>query len=200
MARSFLILSVISFTLLHSLSGCGPKKGSALAPRETTSKSASNTKSGPIESEPEKLKKIYYADLQVLIETSTEGICADSLRLNEALSQEFMVSLSEGKVSSRYPLDYYALNVQMKAMGFDNFESNFTALDGVVPEAAPYQFRVRRRPGNFIDLFYLGETFRMQLTQTPVYSFKMKEERSAACTVNHVLNIFADRVGYYEKN
>lgn len=208
MVRGILIIFVLGF-----VQACSSRAKTQLTkPLNVSQKEAANSKvSEAVDPEETKQRKIYFADLQIVIETSTEGICADSLRKTWDFQEPVKVKLLEPAEGSSDPVrlerlfgkksvEYYALNVQAKMMGFDAGDASFSALDGVVPEGAPYQMRIRRRPGNFIDLFYLGQTFRMQLTQTPVYSFSMREERTAACSVIHNLNIFSDNAGYYEPN
>lgn len=206
-----MVRSILIALTLVLIQGCSSRAKTQLVKPTNVSQTEAGNAKAPETVDPDETKqrKIYYADLQIVIETSTEGVCADSLRQTWNFQEPLKVKLLEPAEGTTDPIrlersfgkksvEYYALNVQAKMMGFDAGDASFSALDGVVPEGAPYQMRIRRRPGNFIDLFYLGQTFRMQLTQTPVYSFSMHEERTAACSVIHNLNIFSDRAGYYE--
>jgi hypothetical protein len=151
--------------------------------------------------DPEISNRLYFANLQVVIETTTEGVCLDSMRRDLNIEQNFRVELTENKELKRLEgprsVDYYALNMIVQRLGFDSGRSQFSVLDGIVPEGAPYEIRVRRRPGNVIELYYLTEVFRMQFSQAPVYSFKTTEERGGNCIVTHTLNIFAENAGFY---
>jgi hypothetical protein len=148
----------------------------------------------------QKPMKFYFADLQILVQTNPLSKCDDVKRLSEGRSNEFSAEVnSDGKFVRKLgpkTVQYYALNVKLQKMGFDEAQYAFSVLDGVVPEWAPHGMRVRRRSGNFIDLYYLGNVFTLQLKQSQVYSFKAVEKRGN-CDLEHDINIFAENSGFY---
>ncbi len=147
-----------------------------------------------------KPRKIYFSDLQFVVETEPDGLCADSNRITEKQVAEPKVELnSDNRVvrkAGKNSVQFYALNVVFQKIGFDNAHYQFSVLDGVVPDNAPHGMRIRRQQGNFIYIYYLDQTFKLQLSQAPVYSFTALEKRGS-CTIKHSVNLFADRSGYY---
>lgn len=150
---------------------------------------------------PAKPRKLYFSDLQMVVETVPEGSCPDDQRITERVEEGFKVDLGSDKKllrkNGKRSVEFYALNVNVQKIGFDNGKYSFSVLDGMVPENAPHKMRVRRRPGNFIDIYYLEEVLKLQLNQAPIYSFTAVEKRGK-CTINHNINIFAENQGYYE--
>jgi len=146
-------------------------------------------------------RKIYFADLQIVDETLTEGSCPDDQRITERRQEDFKTEFRADKKvfrkNGKKSVEYYALNLNLQKVGFDTARYSFTVLDGVVPEIAPHNMRVRRNIGNFIHIYYLDEVFKLQLKEAPVYSFTAVEKRGS-CTIKHNVNIFAENQGYYE--
>lgn len=150
--------------------------------------------------EPPKPRKLFFADVHIVAEVKPEGSCADELRIAERVEEGFRVELNDEKQlvrkAGRKSVEYYALNVVFQKIGFDTARYQFSALDGVLPESAPHKMRMRRHPGNVLEIYYLDEVFKIQLNQSPVYSFTAKESRGK-CTLIHALNVFAENNGYY---
>lgn len=144
--------------------------------------------------------KFYFSDIQILVQTNPLSKCEGVKRLTDGRSDEFSTAInSDGKFVRKLgpkTVQYYALNVKLQKMGFDEAEYSFSVLDGVVPEWAPHGMRIRRRSGNFLDLYYLGNVFTLQLKQSQVYSFKAVEKRGD-CELEHDINIFAENSGFY---
>ena len=145
-------------------------------------------------------RKLFFADIHIVAEVKPEGTCADEHRITERVEEGFKVELTEDKRLLRKlgkkSVDYYALNVVFQKLNFDTGRYQFSVLDGVVPDMAPHKFRIRRRPGNILDLYYLDQVFNIQLNQSPVYSFTAKETRGK-CELTHTLNVFTEKNGYY---
>lgn len=144
--------------------------------------------------------KYYFSELQILVQTNPLNDCSQAKKLEGGRSDNFSVEISpEGRFVRKLgpkTVQYYALNVRFQKMGFDEVQYAFSVLDGVVPDWAPHNLRIRRRPGNFIDVYYLSEVFTLQLSQSQVYSFKTVEKRGS-CELEHDINIFAENSGFY---
>lgn len=182
---SFLVGACASKT---SLNGGGPSPQAL----------ATNTVSAP---KKEAATKFYFAEVQILSETSPEGDCPESFRMNENLHQEPRVKLDElGELDSQDALDfkYFAAQVNLELMGFDSSKYSFSVIDGVVPKSIPFGLKLRRTPGQVLELKFLSEVLSMKLLSTPVYTLSAVEKRGP-CTIKHNINIFAERVGYFKK-
>jgi hypothetical protein len=145
--------------------------------------------------------KFYYADLQILTETSLEGECADEKKMNEDLHLDPLVSLnekSELELAKAAQFKYFATNVNLDVIGFDSAKYSYSCLDGIVPKAIPFGFHVRRTPGQILELKFLDQTVEMKLLTTPNYSFSATEKRGD-CVIKHNVNVFAEKVGYFRK-
>jgi hypothetical protein len=179
------------------LTSCAAKNSAAESSSSLDSPTAAVDGS---QSSNQKPVKFYFSDLQILVQTNPLSKCDDVKRLSDGRSDEFSAEVnSDGKFVRKLgpkTVQYYALNVRLQKMGFDEAQYAFSVLDGVVPEWAPHGMRVRRRSGNFIDLYYLGNVFTLQLKQSQVYSFKAVEKRGS-CELEHDINIFAENSGFY---
>ena len=93
---------------------------------------------------------------------------------------------------------YFASNVAVELIGFDSGKYVFSVLDGIVPKTVPFEMRVRRTPGQVLELHFLDAVIPMKLLTTPIYTFSATEKRGA-CTIKHNVNVFAERVGYFKR-
>lgn len=145
--------------------------------------------------------KFYYADLQILTETSVDERCSEDVRVTEDLHLKPFVRLNEQdeiQLSEGMDFKYFATNVNLEVIGFDQSKYSFSSVDGIVPRSIPFGLRLRRTPGQILELRFLDQVIEMKLLTAPIYTFSATEKRGQ-CTVTHNVNVFTEKVGYFKK-
>lgn len=186
------VLSVISVA-----ASCSPKKVNLTeVPVPQASNEVKVSPPSPSES-PNK----YFSDVQILVETKPEETCADSNKIVEVSTLPFRASLNEMNEILSEPKDLFksfVVNVTLEIIGFDSGKYTFTAPDGMIPARVPFQMKLRRTPGNVLELRYLDQVVPMKLLTTPIYTFTATETRGD-CKIAHHVNVFSERAGYFKK-
>lgn len=142
--------------------------------------------------------KPYFSEIQILTESVEGEGCSSDVRRSESLIEEFSARINEeGKlvVGNQKP-ERFVLNVQLRAIGFDQSQYQFSVVDAAREEALPYGIQMRMRPGGSLELQFLDTTARIRLDRTPVYTFSAVEQR-AGCTITHNVNLFSENAGKY---
>jgi len=148
---------------------------------------------------PKRGNRFYYSAVQILTETVKGSDCKVEQSLTEKKENDYVVVIDETGApqfpSGRIPF-YYVLNLNIQAIGFDNSVYRFSVTDGIVPKEAPYGLKIRRRPGNIIQMEYLDKVIDMNFKSIPIYTFIASEKRGA-CTIAHNVNLFTEKSGYH---
>ncbi len=144
--------------------------------------------------------RFYFSELQILTETAPESGCTEEQKKRDDLHEEWKIWLDEaGSLAASEDFKYFGVNVTLESMGFDASKYYFSVLDGRMPKLNPFNIRLRRTPGQILELTFLDQVVPMKLLTTPIYTFSATEKRGD-CVIKHNVNVFTEKVGYFKKS
>ncbi len=145
--------------------------------------------------------KVHFVELQILAETIAPSGCESVVLVNDFDSEDFAAYLTEfGEVvwtGDQEPNS--VINLDFRAIGFDETMLRLSFVDGKPGARVPYQLRLSSLPNQFIRFRYLNRSVDLQLDKTPIYTMSVSEQRGL-CEITHNVNIFAKTSGLFNRS
>ncbi len=144
-------------------------------------------------------KRVYFAEIQIVTETSLQSACSSENKLTNQLNEPDKLSLNPSQklvTDEGIHVEKFAAHITLQAIGFDRSRYAFTVIDGKADTTPPFGLSVRQRPGSILELRFLDQVISMKPREAPVYTFSATELRGS-CEILHQVNVFAEPAGYF---